>query len=334
MPLLQLSPQGLYCAVGDFFIDPWGPVNKALITHAHSDHARGGSQHYMCQDLTKPILQLRLGKIAVDSLPYGKPVWHNGVKISFHPAGHVLGSAQIRLEYQGETWVVSGDYKTAADGLSTPFEPVACQHFITESTFGLPIYQWAPQAEVFSQMRNWALAQQSKDRIPVFEAYGLGKAQRILPAFAQAQIPIYLHPRIWHTHQAFLEAGVDLPTVLPLTAAHAKAFLPEAVVIAPPGSSLQAYLPKNKTVSTAMCSGWMTVNAQRKQQDKDAGFALSDHADWPGLLSAVKATGAENIYVTHGFQTIFTRYLNEQGWRAQELKTAFQGDAATEEESA
>jgi len=155
MQLIEFTSKGLYCSHGDFYIDPWKPVNKAVITHAHSDHAKAGSNSYLCHHFTKPLLQARLGESDYQSVEWNDPLYVNGVKISLHPAGHIIGSSQIRVEYNNEVWVVSGDYKTENDELSGSFEPVPCNVFITESTFGLPIYNWQPQSVIYEDVRFW-----------------------------------------------------------------------------------------------------------------------------------------------------------------------------------
>lgn len=331
MPLIRFTHAGLYCEAGDFFIDPWKPVSHAVITHAHSDHARGGSHHYLCHKYTAPILRLRLGNVQTQAVEWNEPVFRNGVKISLHPAGHIIGSSQIRMEYKGEVWVVSGDYKTTPDGISGNFEPVACHSFITESTFGLPIYQWKPQEAIFQQIGNWIQENQQEGKNSVLSAYSLGKAQRLLQAITPITDRIFVHPSIWQTHQTFVAHGVSLPPVQMLPPTASKDQLQGAVVIVPPGAIEGNWLKSVQPYATAVCSGWMQVRGNYRRNNVDAGFALSDHADWPGLLSAIRATGAEKVFVTHGFQAVLTRYLNEQGIAvAAEVRTAY-GDEQEEQ---
>ncbi|MBX9891683.1 MAG: ligase-associated DNA damage response exonuclease [Chitinophagaceae bacterium] len=334
MALIDFTDKGLYCAAGDFYIDPWRPVDRAVITHAHSDHARAGSRHYLCHHLTLPILQLRLGQHVYQSVDWNEPVWINGVRISLHPSGHIIGAAQIRVEYKGEVWVVSGDYKTEPDGISGTFEPVPCHTFITESTFGLPVYRWQPQEVIFEQMRAWIGKNQQQDRASMLIAYSLGKAQRILQAIAPITNKIYVHGAIWNTHQVLLDNGIQLPLVQRITNETNKADLKSAVIIAPPGAEDSPWTKRLPSFRTATCSGWMQVRGQARRSSSDMGFALSDHADWNGLLSAVKATGASKVFVTHGFQSVFSRYLNEIGIEAAEVITQYGEEEKNTEEPA
>lgn len=334
MALIDFTDKGLYCAAGDFYIDPWRRVDRAVITHAHSDHARAGSKHYLCHHLTLPILQLRLGQYAYQSVDWNEPVWINGVRISLHPSGHIIGAAQIRVEHKGEVWVVSGDYKTENDGISGAFEPVPCHTFITESTFGLPVYRWQPQEVIFEQMRYWIGKNQQQDRASMLIAYSLGKAQRILQAIAPITDKIYVHGAIWNTHQVLLNNGIQLPVVQRITNETNKADLKGAVIIAPPGAEDSPWTKRLPSFRTATCSGWMQVRGQARRSSSDMGFALSDHADWNGLLSAVRATGASKVFVTHGFQSVFSRYLNEIGIEAAEVITQYGEEEKNTEEPA
>lgn len=321
--LLELTANGLFCPQGDFYIDPWRPVDRALITHAHSDHARWGSREYLCHEQTLPLLRLRLGEQSYSSLPWGATLTHNGVQVSFHPAGHIIGSAQIRLEYKGEIWVASGDYKTVDDGLSGRFEPVRCHTFITESTFGLPVYRWQPQEIVYEQMRQWILENERNGRSSVLLAYSLGKAQRVLDAIGGLGRRIFVHGAIWNTHEVLRSMGIALPDVERITPETPKEWLKKAIVVAPPSADGSPWLKKFAPYATGVCSGWMQVRGNVRRRNADAGFVLSDHADWTGLLEAVEATGAGRVLVTHGFQSVFARYLTEKGLEAASLQTSF-----------
>ena len=267
-------------------------------------------------------------------MDWNEPVWINGVRISLHPSGHIIGAAQIRVEYKGEVWVVSGDYKTEPDGISGTFEPVPCHTFITESTFGLPVYRWQPQEVIFEQMRAWIGKNQQQDRASMLIAYSLGKAQRILQAIAPITNKIYVHGAIWNTHQVLLDNGIQLPLVQRITNETNKADLKSAVIIAPPGAEDSPWTKRLPSFRTATCSGWMQVRGQARRSSSDMGFALSDHADWNGLLSAVKATGASKVFVTHGFQSVFSRYLNEIGIEAAEVITQYGEEEKNTEEPA
>lgn len=328
--LIEFTHKGLYCPAGQFYIDPWQPVEKAVITHAHSDHARWGSRHYLCHHLTKPLLQLRLGDNDYQSVEWNEPLGINGVKVSLHPAGHIIGSSQVRIEHQGEVWVVSGDYKTENDGLSGIFEPVPCQVFITESTFGLPIYNWKSQEEIFSNIQNWIMKNHAEGKTSVLMAYSLGKAQRLLPCIEGTGLPIFLHGAIYNVHQALVNAGIQLPAVQRVQPDMSKEIFKGNVIIAPGSADGTPWMKRFLPYSVGICSGWMQVRGNVRRRNADAGFALSDHADWNGLLRTVKATGAEKVYVTHGFQAAFSRYLNETGIEAAEVKTEYGQEEETE----
>lgn len=330
MPLIEFSDKGLYCRQGNFYIDPWKPVEKAIITHAHSDHARWGSKYYLCHHLTKPLLQLRLGDNVYESVDWNEPVFINGVKVSLHPAGHIIGSAQIRVEHHGEVWVASGDYKTEDDGISGAFEPVQCNTFITESTFGLPIYKWKKQAAIFEDIKNWIAQNKNQKKTSVLIAYSLGKAQRVLMLLAEIGLPVFVHGAVWNVHQALLNNGWKLPEVQRVQPDTPKEQLVGNIVIAPPSADGTPWMKKFYPYSVGVCSGWMQVRGNARRRNTDAGFALSDHADWNGLLEAVKATGAQKVFATHGFQSAFSRFLNEHDIEAGEVKTAYGGK---EEES-
>lgn len=330
MSLIRFTENGLYCQQGNFYIDPWRPVDKAVITHAHSDHARWGSQSYLCHSLTRPLLELRLGTNHYQTAEWNEPIWINGVKLSLHPAGHIIGSSQIRLEYKGEIWVVSGDYKTENDGISGSFEPVKCHHFVTESTFGLPVYQWKKQEEIYASIRNWVSRNQQEGYSSVLIAYSLGKAQRIISCLAGSGSQVYAHGAIANTQEKLIGAGIPLDSVSRVDTGLPKQAFKKSIVIAPPSAEGSSWLQRFAPYRTAICSGWMQVRGNMRRRNADAGFALSDHADWPGLIQAVKATGASQVYVTHGFQSVFSRYLNEQGIMASEVSTAFGSEEENE----
>ncbi|PWT77208.1 MAG: DNA ligase-associated DEXH box helicase [Bacteroidetes bacterium] len=333
MKLLSFTEKGIYCPTGDFYIDPWQPVNQAVITHAHSDHARPGSSLYISHPLTKYLLQLRLGNNNYQTMEWGEVIHKNGVKISLHPAGHIIGSSQVRVEYNGEVWVVSGDYKTENDGISGELEIVKCDVFISESTFGLPIYRWKKQKEIQFNMQNWVLKNMEAGRNSVLIAYSLGKTQRILPFLNPVSSDIYVHGAIWNTQEALRMAGVQLPAVKRVTSDFQRGTIKSGVIIAPPGAEASSWVNRFEPYSLGICSGWMQVRGNVRRRNADAGFALSDHADWNGLLDVVKSTGAAKVFVTHGFQSSFSRYLNEIGIEAAEVKTAFGDELEEQSES-
>lgn len=328
MPLIEFTGKGLYCPQGDFYIDPWSPVNKAVITHGHSDHARFGHKAYLSHPFTKIIMQARLGNNHYETLQWNEALNINGVKLSLHPAGHIIGSSQVRLEYNGEVWVFTGDYKLEDDGISTAFEPIKCNVFITESTFGLPIYNWKPQETVFDEMQQWIQLNRQAGKNSIILGYSLGKAQRILKAISSITDTIYVHGAIYNMHIALQQAGFDLPKVIRITRETPKEAFSNAVIIAPPGADGSSWIKRFSPYAVGICSGWMQVRGNMRRKNADAGFVLSDHADWKGLITAVKNTGAEKVYATHGFQAAFSRYITEQGIEAAEVKTAY----GTEEE--
>lgn len=323
MALIQFTDRGLYCPQGGFYIDPWRPVDRAVITHGHSDHARWGNKNYLCHHNTLPILQLRLGPNHYQPVDWNEPVIMNGVKVSLHPAGHIIGSSQVRVEYQGEVWVVSGDYKCENDGLSGQFEVVPCNTFITESTFGLPIYTWKPQHEIYADMQQWINQLNSEGKTAVLTAYSLGKAQRILQPISETGIPIFLHGAVYNVHRTLLDAGWKLPAAKRVELDAPKESFKKSVVIVPGSAIGSPWMKRFSPYAVGSCSGWMQVRGNVRRRNVDAGFALSDHADWNGLLQTIKATGAEKVFVTHGFQSAFSRYLNEIGIEAGEVKTEF-----------
>ena len=327
MNLLQFTQRGIYCEKADVYIDPWKPVRRALITHGHSDHARPGHKYYLCAHNSVPILKLRLGNhIKVAGIDYNKELIINGVKISFHPAGHIIGSAQIRVEYKGETWVVSGDYKIEDDGISEAFEPVKCHHFITETTFGLPVYTWKPQKEVFQDIAEWWNDNKEEGKVSVLTAYSLGKAQRIIQN-VESLGTIYTHGAIENMNKTLRSNGVDIRDTTLVTPETSFSELKGNLVIAPPSALGSPWIKKFKNCSVGIASGWMALRGIRRRRGADRGFALSDHCDWDGLNTAIEQTGAQHIYATHGYTSIFSQWLNEKGYDAQTVSTEYEGES-------
>lgn len=323
--LLQFTEKGIYCPKGDFYIDPWRPVDKAVITHGHSDHARWGMKHYLAHSLTAPIMRHRLGDIDVETLPYGEQRKINGVAISLHPAGHIPGSAQVRVAHKGEVWVVSGDYKTTPDPLAEPFEVVPCQHFITESTFGLPVFRWPEHQQVADEINAWWKQNAAEGRTSVLFAYALGKAQRLLAMIDPSIGPIYTHGAVENTNIVLRGAGLAIPDTTKVEDQDKKDF-EKALVIAPPSAQGSSWMKRFVRPQTAFASGWMMMRGTRRRRNADRGFVLSDHADWDELNATVDATGAEHIYVTHGYTDTFARYLRERGLYAKTVKTDYTGE--------
>ncbi len=325
--LLVRRPEGLYCEAGDFHVDPWRPVARAVITHAHADHARPGHGAYLAAAPAEGVLRARLGAgIALRALPYGEALDVNGVRVSLHPAGHVLGSAQVRLEHRGEVWVVSGDYKVEPDPTCAPFEPVRCHTFVTESTFGLPIYRWAPSGEVFASIDAWWRANADAGRASVLFCYAFGKAQRILAGVDASIGPIVCHGAIEPLNRAYRAAGVALPPTRPVSEVADRAELARALVLAPPSAGGTTWMRRFPDPSDAFASGWMAVRGARRRRSVDRGFVLSDHADWPGLHAAIGASGAQRVFVTHGHVPVMVRRLAELGLDAQSFDTEFGGE--------
>ena len=333
-PVLQFTDKGIYCPAGGFYIDPWRPVGRALITHGHADHARPGHGHYLATDLAAPVMRHRLGDIVLETVPYGKFLKIGDARVSFHPAGHVPGSAQIRVEVGGEVWVASGDYKVEDDGLSTPFEPVRCHSFITESTFGLPVFRWRPQAEVAEEINAWWRACQSAGKTPLLGAYALGKAQRLLRMLDPEIGPILTHSAVENTNEVLRAQGIALPDTLRVDQQVNPKDHPGALVLATPAVFGSAWARRFGPLSTGFASGWMQLRGVRRRRASDRGFVISDHADWEGLNTAIRETGAENIYVTHGYTEIFTKWLNTQGYHAQVVPTEFEGETLDSSDAA
>ncbi len=324
--VLSFTDRGIYCPAGDFYIDPWRPVNRALITHGHADHARPGHRSYLCTDACAPVMRHRLGDISVETVKYGEVRKIGDALVSFHPAGHLPGSAQIRVEVAGEIWVASGDYKIVADGISEAFEPVKCHSFITECTFGLPVFKWDDQAEVARDLNAWWAQNAAQGKSSILGAYSLGKAQRLLAMVDPQIAPILTHGAVENTNAVLRQQGYSLPDTIHVTPNLNAKQHPGALVIAPPSALGSQWARRFGPSSTAFASGWMRLRGVRRRRAADRGFVISDHADWDGLMQAIKQTGAENIYATHGYTDIFARWLNTQGYNAQVLKTEFGTD--------
>jgi len=322
--LLQFTNKGIYCPQAALYIDPWKPVNKAIITHAHSDHARYGNKNYLAHTHSENILKHRLGNIAIETLAYNQPININGVTISLHPAGHIIGSAQVRLAYKNEVWVVSGDYKVKHDGYTVPFEPIKCNHFITESTFGLPIYDFPETESVNLKMNNWVKQNASEGLNSVLIGYALGKAQRILKGL-DTDLPILLHNTIYQTNEAL---QFDNSRYLKFNTDYKNDNKNPHIILATSSVLGTSWLKRFEDYKIAMCSGWMQLRGTRRRQNLDIGFVMSDHADWQSLNYAVQATGAENVYVTHGYKSLYSKWLREEyKLNAVEIDTLFEGES-------
>ena len=316
-PLLRLTNSGLYCEQGGFYIDPWSPAACAVVTHAHGDHAVKGSRRYLTAESGRLVLQHRMGPRAhIDGLAYGETREQNGVKLSLHPAGHILGSSQVRVESRDEVWVITGDYKVAPDATCAAFEPVQCHTFITESTFAHPVFHWAPQVETFAQIHEWWRENQQQDKACFLYAYSLGKAQRLVAGLDSTLGPIFSHTSIEEMNAIYRLSGVSLPETRTPDSGMTGADWSRALILLPPSVRWNVGFPIRGNFSTAFASGWMTLPEGPAQRRVHRGFALSDHADYGELLNAVAATNAERIFVTHGYIEEFVSQLRSRGYEA------------------
>lgn len=326
--MLRPTPLGLVCDAGGFHIDPVAPVPLAVVTHAHRDHLTAGIGRVICAADGVPLLRQRLGPdVALEPRVYGEVFRLGGVDVSLHPSGHVLGSAQVRLarasrQVDDDTgvWVVSGDYKTQPDPTCAPLEVVACDVFVTEATFALPIYRWAPPEAVLAEIRAWVDGNRRDGRTSILLAYALGKAQRLIAALApDLGEPMLAHGAVVAACEAYREAGVVLPDVTYVDEGMRGAAVAGRVVLAPPSALGSPWMKRFPRASVAMVSGWMRVRGRRRWKGVDRGFVLSDHADWRGLLDTIAATGARRVLTTHGYADVLARYLRESGLDAEPL---------------
>lgn len=323
-PLVTVTDNGLYCPAGEFHIDPWRPVTTAVITHAHGDHLRHGSSRYLVAEPGVAIAQHRLGtEHQPTPVKYGERLQLGATTISLHPAGHILGSAQLRIEHEGQVWVVSGDYKRQPDPTCAPFEPQQCDVFISEATFALPVYQWQPTAEVVEEIFQWWRANRERGLASVLFCYALGKAQRVLSELrAFTDETVYLHGAVNVLTDVYRREGIEMLPTMPVTGERKKDYS-GALIIAPPSAAGTPWMRRFGDHSSGFCSGWMRVRGNRRWRGYDRGFVLSDHVDWPGLITTFKDTGARKILLTHGYSDALARYLNENGVDAGALKTAY-----------
>lgn len=321
--LLRLTKAGLYCEQGDFYVDPWRRVERAIITHAHSDHARWGSDRYLCSLESVGPLRARLADMQIEGVEYGEARTMNGVKVSLHPAGHILGSAQVRIEYRGEVAVVSGDYKTAPDPTCTPFEPLRCHLFVTESTFGLPVYRWPTDSTIAAEINAWWKQNQTSGKASLLMGYTLGKAQRLLSFLDPSIGPIFEHGAVANMTDVYRKAGRKMPPTHNVMTAPSRFDWSQALIVAPPSANGSPWTRRFGDHSTAFASGWMAIRGARRRSALDRGFVLSDHVDWPSLIETIRTTGAEQVWITHGYSSVVARYLQEQGIDGRVLETEF-----------
>ena len=320
--VLQVRPEGLFCPAGDFFIDPRGQVDRALITHAHSDHARSGHNSYLCSTATQSLMKVRLdSKARVEGMKFGEKRKIGDATVSFHPAGHILGSAQIRVEVKGRVWVVSGDYKPQVDQTCEPFELVPCHGFISECTFGLPVYRWMPEELIHQQMNAWWKENRANRTPSLLFAYSLGKAQRVLAGLDPEIGPIFVHGAVDAFVRIYRDLGVDLPVVEKADPKLDQDYA-GAIILAPPAVEDSKWARSFRQAKRGFASGWMAIRGARRRKNLDRGFVLSDHADWKGLIEVIEGTGAEEVLMTHGNGDALVRYLSERGLKAAVLNGA------------
>lgn len=318
--MLKLTKFGIYCPRGDFYIDASGKVDRNVVTHAHADHARPGHLSYLAHEDSINLLKKRLGKkTKVQSLKYCQEIKVNDVKVSLYPAGHVFGSSQVKVTYKGEHWVVSGDYKLENDNLSTPFEAIRCNNFITECTFGLPVYTWPDQNSVYNQINNWWRTNKEDGVTSLLYGYSLGKSQRIIKNIDHSIGPVYVHSSVAQMNNAILDSGGELPKTFTLEEHLDIRQLMGNLIIAPPSITSSRLLQGIAPISTAMASGWVQTGRNFGRSSVQRGFILSDHADWDGLLKAIDLTGAEKIITMHGYTRELSRFLNENGISSMEI---------------
>ena len=321
MDLLTFTSHGIYCERAKAYIDPVRPVERAIITHAHSDHARPGSHYYLAQKANDHILRLRLGEgVRLELKDWGESFSIHGVSFSFHPAGHIWGSSQVRVEYKGEVWCVSGDYKLEDDGFSPNFEPVRCHNFITESTFGLPVFHWQPQQQVFGDISAWWSENAREGKTSILTAYALGKAQRLIANLGNDEREVFVHGAIENVNQALIASGAELPKTTYVTNDIPKERFRGALILTPSSGIGSSWVRKFQPFDVATVSGWMAIRGIKRRRNAGKGFVLSDHADWSGLNEAVKMTGAERVFVAHGYTDAYARWLCEKGWDAKSIE--------------
>jgi putative mRNA 3-end processing factor len=325
--LIEPTEKGFFCPAGGFYIDPGRPVARAVITHAHADHARPGCESYLATPACARLLEARLGAaVKIQELAYGEPLDVNGIRLSLHPAGHILGSAQVRLERGGQVWAVTGDFKLQPEPTCAPFEPLRCHTLITESTFGLPVFAWPEPGEVAAEVNAWWRRNGEQGRPSLLFAYSLGKAQRIAARLDAGIGPVFTHGAVEPIMDVYRQCGIHLCPTRPVSDALGKDGFKGALVLAPPAAEGSPWIRRFPDASRAFASGWMRIRGNRRRRALDRGFVLSDHADWRGLLSAIDACGAERVWVTHGFAEELVRYLVEKGTAAAVVTASFAGE--------
>jgi putative mRNA 3-end processing factor len=334
MALVTVEEQGLYCPRGDFYVDPWQPVDTAVITHAHADHARPGSGRYVCTPQTATVIRRRFAGaeggaagLRVEPLACGEPRRIGGVTVSLHPAGHVYGSAQVRIDDGTEVWVITGDFKRDDDPTCRPFEPVAADVLVIEATFALPVYSWRPAAEVVREIHRWWQGETA--RASILFCYAFGKTQRVLAELSRhTDRPVYLHGAAAGLTELYREAGIEMLPTRPVADGAGESGFAGELVIAPPSAHRSPWMKRFRRPQTAFASGWMQVRGARRRRGYERGFVISDHADWDGLVRTVRESGARRVYATHGRNDVLARYLREElSLEAEPLATLYEGEA-------
>jgi len=327
MDLIRLEKAGLYCPAGDFYIDPWQPVEKALVTHGHSDHARFGSKRYWAPKSAVGIIKHRLGEsLAIQGCEYGQKLRFGDTWVSFHPAGHILGSSQIRVEHGENVWVMSGDYKRTPDPSCEPFEVVPCDTFISEATFALPIYCWEQGEVTAKKIFDWW--QSDLSRPSLLFCYSLGKAQRVLAELTRfTDQAVYLHGATASLTDIYRQHGVNMLPTLSIADAPKNHSFKGDLILAPPSAHRSPWMKRFKEPQTAFASGWMQVRGARRRRGYEKGFVLSDHADWNELNATIEDTGAKQVFLTHGRTDALERFLKEKNKTVRLFQTHFEDEA-------
>lgn len=319
-----MTASGLYCPPGDFYIDPWKPVQNALITHAHGDHLRHGSASYILARPGASIAKLRLGGDRdITAVDYGTRFPVGPTTVSLHPAGHILGSSQIRIEYAGQVWIVSGDYKRQPDPTCAAFETLECDVFVSEATFALPVYRWPQTSQVVEEIVRWWRSNRERGLASALFCYALGKSQRVLAELrAFTDEAVYVHGAVDSLVGVYRRAGIAMVPTLPIPSDR-KTDFSGALILAPPSAVGTPWMRRFGEHATGFCSGWMRVRGDRRRRGYDRGFVISDHADWPSLVQTCRATNARRVLLTHGYSDALCRHLTESGLEASALKTDF-----------
>ena len=322
--LIVLTDKGLYCGPGDFYIDAWKPVHRVVVTHGHSDHAHPDMGEYYCSPQTAPILRWRLGEQNIHTLDFGKSVTMGEVQVSLHPAGHILGSSQVRVQHGDETWVFTGDFKREPDPTCEPFELVPCDTLICEATFAYPVYAWPSTDEEIQKILSWLEHCRTGGKAAILYAYSLGKSQRVLAGLAgRLEQPVLLHGAIARGVAVYQQAGIKLAASLRVADVPSDTDFSGRLIMAPPSAQDSAWCRRFGQFEQAFASGWMLLRGNRRRRNVQRGFVISDHADWQELIDTIEQSGAQRVIATHGNTDILIPYLQQRGIRAERLRTTF-----------